>query len=68
MPRPTLVDRPMQKCLQLPTSTVVNVELQLYSPLDGRVPQGALNNLVNRLLLDWLARTAKAEGTEHVGI
>lgn len=68
MPRPTLVDRPMQKCLQLPTSTVVNVELQLYSPLDGRVPQGALNNLVNRLLLDWLARATKAEGTEHVGI
>ena len=68
MPRPTLVDRPMQKCLQLPTSTVVNVELQLYSPLDGRVPQGALNNLVNRLLLDWLARTAKVEGAEHVGI
>lgn len=68
MPRPTLVDRPMQKCLQLPTSTVVNVELQLYSPLDGRVPQGALNNLVNRLLLDWLARTTKAEGAEHGGI
>jgi hypothetical protein len=68
MPRPTLIDRPMQKCLQLPTSTVVNVELQLYSPLDGRVPQGALNNLVNRLLLDWLSRTGKVEGTEHVGI
>lgn len=58
----------MQKCLQLPTSTVVNVELQLYSPLDGRVPQGALNSLVNQLLLDWLARMMKAEGTEHVGI
>lgn len=68
MPRPVLVDRPMQKCLQLPTSTVVNVELHLYSPLDGRVPQGAFNALVNSLLVEWLAKQPKSEALDHVGL
>lgn len=55
MAKPRLIDRPQQKCLQLPTSLVTAVDLQLYSDIQGRVPQGEWNILVAGLLRAWLA-------------
>ena len=55
MPRPLLVDRLRQKCLQIPESVIVPVELLLFSEIEGRVPQGRLSELVTHLLREWLA-------------
>ena len=68
MSKPRLIDRPQQKCLQLPSSLVTAVDLQLYSAIDGRVPQGAWNRLVGGLLKDWLHQqhpTAFPQGENH---
>lgn len=68
MSKPRLIDRPQQKCLQLPSSLVTSVDLQLFSAIDGRVPQGAWNRLVVGLLKDWLHKqhpTAFPQGDNH---
>lgn len=65
MAKPRLIDRPLQKCLQLPTSLVTAVDLQLYSDIQGRVPQGEWNILVAGLLRAWLAsQTENALGVK----
>lgn len=56
MPRPKRTDRPVEKHLPIPTSLVAEVELRLYSELEGKVPHGAWARLVERLLQEWVAR------------
>lgn len=54
MPAPKRIDRPVSKHLHLPESLVTQVELELYSELEGRVPKGAWQALVERLLREHL--------------
>lgn len=56
MPRPKKVIRSVQKSTMLPEDVLAKVELRLYSPLEGRVPQGAWQGLVVGLLREWLER------------
>jgi len=56
MPRPKKVDRPIDKHLRLPQSVVAPTETLLYSEVEGRVPHGAWQELVERLLRDWLSK------------
>jgi hypothetical protein len=58
MPRPARTDRPVEKHLSLPASIVAQVDLQLFSQLEGKVPHGAWSALMEQLLREWLtART-----------
>lgn len=54
MPRPKRVDRPVRRHIQIPESVIAEVEILLFSELEGRVPHGAWSGLVDRLLRDWL--------------
>lgn len=56
MPKPPRVDRPVEKKLSLPRSLVVQVELELYSELEGKVPFGEWSMLIEDLLRNWLVR------------
>lgn len=62
MPRPKKTDRPVEKHIPLPTSLVAEVELRLFSELEGKVPHGAWSGLVIRLLQEWVARTPVGNG------
>lgn len=56
MARPPRTDRPVEKNISLPTSLVVQVELELYSEVEGKVPFGAWGKYVERLIREDLAR------------
>ena len=56
MPRPRKTDRPVEKTICLPQSVVARVDLELYSELEGKVPFGAWQRLVEGLLQDWVKR------------
>lgn len=60
MPRPRLVDRPVEKTISIPSSITTKVDLLLHSELEGRVPHGKWSELVGQLLRDWL----KGKGVE----
>ena len=53
MPRPRLVDRPMDKRLTLRTSVVKEIDSQLADPLTGKPRYGAWTELVESLLNEW---------------
>lgn len=57
MPRPKKTDRPVEKHLTIPTSLVAEVELRLYSDLEGKVPHGAWAKLIEELLREFVKRT-----------
>jgi hypothetical protein len=46
----------VKKNLALPEDLVAKVDLELFSPLEGRVPTGAWQDLTVQLLEDWLRR------------
>lgn len=50
MARPRKTDRPVEKNISLPQSLVARVELELFSELEGRVPFGAWQKYVVRLI------------------
>lgn len=50
MPRPKKTDRPIEKNISLPSSIVTQVELELYSELEGRVPFGAWQRYIVGLI------------------
>ena len=54
MPRPKLIDRPKQFNVQLPESLYAKLRIELHSELEGRVPHGALSELVQTLIRGWL--------------
>lgn len=59
MPRPRKVDRPVEKSISLPESLVVQVELELWSDLEGKVPFGAWQRYVAGLIhIDMIRRAA----------
>lgn len=53
MPRPFKIDRPVQVCLQLPTSVVARMDMHLWSSLEGRVPYGKRNEFLGRLIAEF---------------
>lgn len=56
MARPRKTDRPIEKNISLPQSIVVRVELELFSALEGKVPFGAWQRYIVRLVEADLAR------------
>lgn len=50
MARPRKIDRPVEKNISLPSSLVAQVELHLYSELEGRVPFGAWSQYLQTLI------------------
>jgi hypothetical protein len=50
MARPKLAIRPVEKTISIPESLVAQVELELYSPLEGKVPHGAWSRYIKSLL------------------
>jgi hypothetical protein len=63
MARPRKTDRPIEKNISLPQSVVVRVELELFSELEGKVPFGAWQRYITRLVEADLSRK---EGKENV--
>lgn len=53
MPRPRLVDRPVDKKLSLRTSVVQEIDSQLADKLTGKPRYGAWTELVESLLMKW---------------
>ena len=61
MARPRKTDRPIEKNISLPQSVVVRVELELFSELEGKVPFGAWQRYILRLVeADLSRRDAKS--------
>jgi hypothetical protein len=60
MARPKRCIRPIQKNISLPETLVAEVDLLLYSELEGRVPYGAWTVLTQRLLEEHLAKVKGA--------
>ena len=56
MARPRKTDRPIEKNISLPQSVVVKVELELFSALEGKVPFGAWQRYIVRLIEADLAK------------
>lgn len=57
MSRPRKVIRTVNKHLSLPENVVAQVDLQLFSEVEGRIPTGAYQELVTALLMEWLRDT-----------
>lgn len=62
MARPKSCIRPIQKNISLPETLVAEVDLVLYSELEGRVPYGAWAELIQALLEGHIAKV-KGAGT-----
>ena len=56
MGRPRKAIRPIEKNISLPLDLVVQVELELYSELEGKVPFGAWSGYVEKLIRDDLEK------------
>lgn len=61
MPRRKQINPSVGKHLKLPAELVLEVELQLFSELEGRVPFGAWQRLITRLLQEHLQQSRQAE-------
>lgn len=55
MPRPRLIDRPIDKKLSIRTSIVKEIDNQLADPLTGKPKYGAWTDLVEALLQQWMS-------------
>lgn len=66
MPRPLKTDRPIEKNISLPSSLVSRVELELWSDLEGRVPFGAWQKYISKLIADDLTRRGGRREADHV--
>ena len=62
MARPRKTDRPLEKNISLPQSLVVRVELELFSELEGKVPFGAWQRYIVRLIEADLATQEASRG------
>ena len=56
MPKPERPTGTISLHTTLPGDIVARVQARLYSPLEGRVPHGAMARLLTQLLQDWLVR------------
>ncbi len=61
MARPKRVLPYTTKEISLPTPLVTQVDLLLYSQLEGKVPFAAWQKLMTRLLEQWVAEMTKHE-------
>ena len=61
MGRPLKTDRPIEKNISLPRSIVVRVELELFSALEGKVPFGAWQKYIVRLVEADLAKKGQGD-------
>lgn len=66
MARPRKAVRPVEKTICLPEDVVVQVDLLLYSDLEGRVPYGGWQRYVEGLIRnDLAARQGVAHAKKH---
>lgn len=56
MPKPKLAIRPIEKNISIPEDLVARINLELMSPLEGRVPHGKWSELVTTLLRGYVAK------------
>lgn len=56
MPRPPKPNPPIEVHVRLPQEVYAPAAAILYSPLEQRIPYGAWNGLVTRLIQDWLQK------------
>lgn len=56
MPRPRKTLRPISKNIHLPEDIVLQTELFLYSEVEGKVPYGAWQGLIEKLLREHFER------------
>jgi hypothetical protein len=62
MPKRKLVDRPVEKKINMPTSLMARVELEvLFSETEGRVPHGKWSEYVCGLIRQDLAQRTRPE-------
>lgn len=67
MARPRKAIRPVEKTVSLPEDLVARVELELYSELEGKVPFGAWQKYLERLIRSDLdSRVPAPQGGGHV--
>lgn len=64
MPRPKLSIRPRLLHVSLPEDLLARVDLELFSPLEGRIPAGSYQRLLTKLLTDWLAQQGGSREAE----
>lgn len=57
MPRPRRAMRPKHVNISLPEDVYARMILQLYSPLEGKVPHGAISDYLTELVRKDLERT-----------
>lgn len=65
MARPRKTDRPVEKSISMRASLVAEVDLHLFSELEGKVPFGAWSKLVEQLLTDYMTKVNSAQGGQH---
>lgn len=66
MARPKKTDRPVEKNISLPSSLVAAVELEMWSDLEGKVPFGAWQRYISRLIQEDLAKVKSGKVVRHV--
>ncbi len=54
--RPRKIDTPQQRIVRLPASVSARLDALLWSDVEGRVPYGAFQTLITRLVEDWLVK------------
>lgn len=62
MARPRKAIRPVEKNISLPEDLVARVDLELFSELEGKVPFGAWQRYLERLIREDLAKRTPQEG------
>jgi hypothetical protein len=58
MPRPAKTIPSITKNIALPEDLVANLEIELFSELEGKIPYGAHSVFFSQLLRDYFARKA----------
>lgn len=61
MPRHKQIIRPVQRRLLLPEDLSAQIDLTLYSPLEGKVPYGAFPRFIEAAAREQLARPARMQ-------
>lgn len=59
MSRPRKAIRPVQKCVSLPETLIAQVDLELFSEVEGRVPFGAWQEYLMELIKADLTKRRK---------
>lgn len=68
MPRAKKTIRPVGKHICFPEDVVARVDLELYSPLEGRVPFGAWQEFLTELIRQYFAVRDAQPGKSGAGL